>query len=432
MYGVDPAWEVGASQSWYQSGILPAYFSSPHIASATAQGLLRPGMVIAENFSYEGIRSTLWKLYVIIMEFLPQKENVGHEDNVGWCLSLVVTTRTIPPKRRRVPNQDGPPDAEVPLAPVNQPTAPKIPDVDPVITENPIAPEIPVAPVSVPPAPLVRTPEELYDRFRRMKAPEFEGSTNPIEADNWLIDLQVALNFLRLNDQEKVLCASFMLRKDARLWWETVQIRRDVTQMTWEDFVEEFKEQYFNTEVIEAQQVVFDKFRQGNLSVAEAVKKFEQLARLCPHLISSERDKVRRIMRMFRSNLVVVISSGPHPPLTVAKCVSRAIRAEYWVRQNKEQRAKFFKEKREEKAQAKQNQARSGQTSQQKGQGGPSGQNNNNKQNIGEGTREIAVLKTVTVFYVARKATMLETAISIPRVRIINIEDRDLNFTLHR
>ncbi|GMN58711.1 hypothetical protein TIFTF001_027819 [Ficus carica] len=153
------------------------------------------------------------------------------------------------------------------LAPVNQPAAPEIPDVDPVIPENPIAPEVPVAPIAVPPAPLIRTLEELYDKFRCMKAPEFEGSTNPIEADNWLIDLQVALNFLRLNDQEKVLYASFMLRKNARLWWETVQIRRDVTQMTWEDFVEEFKEKYFNTEVMEAQQDEFDKFRQGNLSV---------------------------------------------------------------------------------------------------------------------------------------------------------------------
>ncbi|GMN30000.1 hypothetical protein TIFTF001_047978 [Ficus carica] len=58
-----------------------------------SKGLLHPGMVIAENFSYEGIRSTLWKLYVIIMKILPQKENVGYEDNVGWCLSLVVASR---------------------------------------------------------------------------------------------------------------------------------------------------------------------------------------------------------------------------------------------------------------------------------------------------------------------------------------------------
>ena len=52
--------------------------------------------------------------------------------------------------------------------------------------------------------------------------------------------------------------------------------------------------------------------------------------------------------------------------------------------------------------------------------------------NVGKGTREIAVLETVVVFYVARKATMLEAAISIPRVRRTNREDRDLNFTLHR
>ena len=52
--------------------------------------------------------------------------------------------------------------------------------------------------------------------------------------------------------------------------------------------------------------------------------------------------------------------------------------------------------------------------------------------NVGKGTREIAVLEMVAVFYVARKATMLEAAISIPRVRRTNIEDRDLNFMRHR
>ncbi|GMN73678.1 hypothetical protein TIFTF001_053066 [Ficus carica] len=40
----------------------------------------------------------------------------------------------------------------------------------------------------------------LYERFRRMKAPEFEGPTNPIAADNWLIDIQVILDFMRLTE----------------------------------------------------------------------------------------------------------------------------------------------------------------------------------------------------------------------------------------
>ncbi|GMN72222.1 hypothetical protein TIFTF001_051963 [Ficus carica] len=287
----------------------------------------------------------------------------------------------------------GPPDVEVPPAPVNRHAAPEIPDVDPVIPENPIAPEVPVAPVAVPPAPRVRTPEELYDSFRRMKAPEFEGSTNPIDADNWLIDLQVILNFLRLSDQEKILCASFVLKKDARLWWEAVQIRWDVTQMTWEDFVDEFKEKYFNIEDMEAQQDELSNFRQGNLSVAEAVQKFEQLARLCPHVFSSERDKVRKMTKMFRADLAVVINSGQYPPTTVADCVSRAVRAEYWVGQNREQRAKFYQEKREERAQFKQNQVKQGQTSQQKGQGGPSGQNNNRQYGSNQLEKEVECRK---------------------------------------
>ncbi|GMN67859.1 hypothetical protein TIFTF001_036918 [Ficus carica] len=310
----------------------------------------------------------------------------------------------------------GPPDARVPPAPMNRPAAPEIPDADPVIPENPIAPEVPVAPVAVPPAPRVRTPEELYDSFRRMKAPKFEGSTNPIDADNWLIDLQVILNFLRLKDQEKILCASFVLKKDARLWWEAVQIRWDVTQMTWEDFVEEFKEKYFNTEVMEAQQDELSNFRQGNLSVAEAVQKFEQLARLCPHLFSSERDKVRKMMKMFRSDLAV----------------------------NREQRAKFFQEKREEKAQVKQNQVKQGQTSQQKGQGGPSGQNNNRQYGSNQQKRNYPTCQKCGKkhpgdcragngrCFLCGKEGHYATAISIPRVRRINREDRDLNFTLHR
>ncbi|GMN65171.1 hypothetical protein TIFTF001_034237 [Ficus carica] len=75
------------------------------------------------------------------------------------------------------------------------------------------------------------------------------------------------------------------------------------------------------------------------------------------------------MMRMFCSDLAVVINSGPYPPTTIAECVSWAIRAEYWVGQNREQRAKFFKDKKKEKVQAKQNQARPSQIPQQRGQG---------------------------------------------------------------
>ena len=85
------------------------------------------------------------------------------------------------------------------------------------------------------------------------------------------------------------------------------------------------------------------------------------------------------MMRMFQPDLAMIISNSPYPPLTVAECVSQAVLAEYWVGQNKAQRAQFFKERNEERALAKQSQTKQGQSSQQKGQGGPSGQRGSNK-----------------------------------------------------
>ncbi|GMN73161.1 hypothetical protein TIFTF001_053646 [Ficus carica] len=86
-----------------------------------------------------------------------------------------------------------------------------------------------------------------------MKAPEFEGPMDPIAADNWFIDFQVILDFMRLTEQEKVLCASFALKKDARHWWMTMQMRRDVMAMSWQDFVAEFRTMYYNREILAAQ-----------------------------------------------------------------------------------------------------------------------------------------------------------------------------------
>ncbi|GMN27827.1 hypothetical protein TIFTF001_001813 [Ficus carica] len=116
------------------------------------------------------------------------------------------------------------------------PEVPPVPEVQPEVRPKiqpgiPPNVNVPMAPARVQPnLPPVRE-DLLYERFRRMKAPEFEGPTDPIAADNWLIDIQVILDFMRLTEQEKVLCASFALKKDARHWWMTVQMCRDVTAM---------------------------------------------------------------------------------------------------------------------------------------------------------------------------------------------------------
>ncbi|GMN27891.1 hypothetical protein TIFTF001_041095 [Ficus carica] len=142
--------------------------------------------------------------------------------------------------------------------------------------------------------------EPLYLRFKRMKPKEFNGSTDPLVAQGWLKSIELVLNFMDLTNNEKVKCASYSLMDDARIWWEGIELSRDISQMTWEDFVQEFNEQYFNMSVTREHYDEFNNFRQGNLSVTEAVKR------------------------------------GTAPPTTTAECVKCALRAEYHLNKQKE------------------------------------------------------------------------------------------------
>ncbi|KAL5558007.1 hypothetical protein UlMin_034218 [Ulmus minor] len=191
--------------------------------------------------------------------------------------------------------------------------------------------------------------EPLYARFGKMKPTEFAGSTDPLEAEEWLSSVETILEFMQLTDQERVSCVSFMLKKDARHWWATVKVTRDVTEMTWADFVREFNQKYYNSARLRAQQDEFMNLKQGNMTVIEAVNKFEQLSRVCPHMLRTEEDRLKRMMDMFKPDIALAIESGGSPPTTVARCVERAVRIEYRMAQVKEERNKYFEAKRSQR-----------------------------------------------------------------------------------
>ncbi|GMN30703.1 hypothetical protein TIFTF001_044506 [Ficus carica] len=269
------------------------------------------------------------------------------------------------------------------VPPQENPVPTVVPQVSEVHQEIPRNAGVLLAPVRVQVNPPLIREDLLYERFRRMKAPEFEGLADPIEVDNWLIDIQVIFDFMGLSEQEKVLCASFTLKKDARHWWMTVQMCRNMTTMSWQDFVTEFRTMYYNREILAAQQDEFNSFRQGSMTVMEAVKKFEQLARLCPELVPNETEKVRRMMKMFRTDIAKQVSAGSNPPTLVSDCISRVIRAEYWINQDKEAMAQIFKAKKEEKAIVKHPQPRQN----------PEFYSNGQSSNVGQNTRQFMTNK---------------------------------------
>ena len=58
--------------------------------------------------------------------------------------------------------------------------------------------------------------EPLYKRFSSMSPKEFEGSNNPLDAEEWLSSVQLIMEFMELNDRERVFYTSFMFQRDAR------------------------------------------------------------------------------------------------------------------------------------------------------------------------------------------------------------------------
>ena len=54
--------------------------------------------------------------------------------------------------------------------------------------------------------------------FKKLSPPSFEGSTDLLEAEKWLREMEKAFTVLKSIDEEKVLYATYMLQGDAYDW----------------------------------------------------------------------------------------------------------------------------------------------------------------------------------------------------------------------
>ena len=102
--------------------------------------------------------------------------------------------------------------------------------------------------------------------------PVFEGTVDLAVAEERISMIKKIFEFIQIKDVDKVKCAVFMLRKDARIWWDTVKRTRDTTKMTWVEFLIEFNYKYYSQVVINSNVVEFTRLQQGSMSVLEYVR----------------------------------------------------------------------------------------------------------------------------------------------------------------
>ncbi|KAJ4974099.1 hypothetical protein NE237_007273 [Protea cynaroides] len=110
----------------------------------------------------------------------------------------------------------------------------------------------------------------LVERFLKLKPREFNGKpADPLWMAHWVDKIERNFMMMTLNEEEKVLCATFMLKGDAHHWWRSTRayLLTKHAQLTWDIYKETFFEKYFPRSFKDSIEREFLSLYQGQMTV---------------------------------------------------------------------------------------------------------------------------------------------------------------------
>jgi hypothetical protein len=150
-------------------------------------------------------------------------------------------------------------------------------------------------------------PQDRMGDFLRLKPPTFAGSSNPLDADDWLRTIKRKLEAIECPENQRVQLAAHQLSGMALAWWDTVN--SSVRDATWTEFETAFQEHHVLQGIVQLKEDEFRELTQGGRSVSEYVHKFTKLARYAPDDVSTEAKKMARFLKGLRPELKTILAS---------------------------------------------------------------------------------------------------------------------------
>ena len=95
-----------------------------------------------------------------------------------------------------------------------------------------------------PPAQLVIKLSQLVKETRQLGYETFSGTVNAVAVKNQLKRVLVTLTDIELDDELKLRVATRLIDKSAATLWDNLKLK-STTLVTWNMFVQEFKEHYY-------------------------------------------------------------------------------------------------------------------------------------------------------------------------------------------
>jgi hypothetical protein len=131
--------------------------------------------------------------------------------------------------------------------------------------------------------------------FQKLRPPTFLGTSNPLEAEDWIIAMEKAFDAMGCTDNERVSFATYMLQSSAFEWWDAHRKSYEQgIQITWKLFKEAFYQKYFPESVKRIKEKEFLELKQGHKSVSDYEIEFSRLARFAPAFVQTDSSKARR------------------------------------------------------------------------------------------------------------------------------------------
>ncbi|XP_043714573.1 uncharacterized protein LOC122662935 [Telopea speciosissima] len=169
--------------------------------------------------------------------------------------------------------------------------------------------------------------------FKKLHSVAFKGTNaNPAVATQWISDLEKVYDVIKCTDAKKVMCATFMLQGEADQWWKMTKpiLEAGDRQITWDGFTAASDDKYFPPCVKQKKIFEFMYLTQGSQTVMMYERKFEELSRYTPHMVSTEEMKARQFEQGLRVEIQKSIS--PMQLKTYAEVVHKSQIMRLWRR----------------------------------------------------------------------------------------------------
>ena len=179
-------------------------------------------------------------------------------------------------------------------------------------------------------------PNDLFYKFKKRAPPEFYGNEDPLDADEWTVQIEKIFEVLRCRGKERVQLTAYMFQGTIEMWWKLVKTQYETIEddTAWASFSTLFRTKYIPPHIA-AKIIDFGSLKQGENLVQEYERQFPNLSKFAPSLVKMEADKVMRFIRGLNLNIKEKVTS-----VTLATYEENLKRA-YWVEESIREKAGY-------------------------------------------------------------------------------------------